>query len=816
MYDPQEKNTMLVHNFPVLPDTKQAAGNGLLGITLDPEFSKNHYIYFFYTPQDPPIRQVISRFTLTSSTTVDLSDEKVILQIPLDAEVSAHTGGSLAWDKDKNLFISVGDNTNPFESDGFAPIDERPGRLVFDAQRSSGNPNDLRGKILKIHPEETGDVPYSIPEGNLFPEGTPGTRPEIYVMGCRNPYRISVDPATGIVYWGEIGPDSGKDGVQGPMGYDELNQAKKPGNYGWPYFVGNNKPYNDYNFATKKAGDPFDPASPVNNSINNTGAKQLPPAQRAMIWYPYSKSSEFPQLGEGGRCIMGGPVYHYNSNLASNIKLPEYYDKALFIYDWMRNWVFAVRLDENQNYQYMEPFMPASGDFRRPVDMELGQDGALYVLEYGSVYGVDNEDARLVRIDYNAGNRAPIAKVTADDTVGTAPLTLTFSAKESKDLDSDPLTYSWKFLGSGGQATGEEVTYTFDRMGRHYAALTVTDPSGAIGTDSVEVIVGNTHPQVKITSANNKSFYFDNVPFQYAVEVKDKEEDKIDPQNLKITYNFIPDLKESDIKGHQQMDFNLGKSLMEGSDCKACHQIDKKAVGPAFIEVSKKYAGDEEAVGYLANKVITGGGGVWGEHAMNAHPQLSKENATAIVKYVLSLSIAEAEKTLPQTGAINFTEHLKSDKEGVYLVSAIYKDKGEGSVPLTGEDLLVLRPAKVQVENAELHQISAFPPLIGNIKHNAYFVLKNIDLTGIQNLTYRYASKDKEGSIEVHSGAPDSHLLSTVNFKATGDRTFKELAAPIKATDKPGDLYFVIKNEKQPDENLLVIDWVRFNRNANL
>jgi hypothetical protein len=104
-------------------------------------------------------------------------------------------------------------------------------------------------------------------------------------MGCRNPYRISVDPATSIVYWGEIGPDAGNDGVQGPRGYDEINQAKKAGNYGWPYFVGDSKPYHQYDFASKKVSDLFEPNAPINNSPNNTGIKNLPPTQKAMIWY---------------------------------------------------------------------------------------------------------------------------------------------------------------------------------------------------------------------------------------------------------------------------------------------------------------------------------------------------------------------------------------------------------------------------------------------------------------------------------------------------------------------------------------------------
>src|SRR5690606_29945002 len=116
----------------------------------------------------------------------------------------------------------------------------------------------------------------------------------------------------------------------------------------------------------------------------------------------------------------------------SQVKIPKYYDEALFIYDWMRNWIFAVRLDENHDYKSMEPFMPG-GDFRRPVDMEVGPDGAFYILEYGSVYGIDNEDARLVKVEYNAGNRAPVAKIKAtSDPVGLAPLTLTFDAQDRK------------------------------------------------------------------------------------------------------------------------------------------------------------------------------------------------------------------------------------------------------------------------------------------------------------------------------------------------------------------------------------------------
>src|SRR5690606_28992371 len=147
---------------------------------------------------------------------------------------------------------------------------------------------------------------YEIPEGNLFPEGTAKTRPEIYVMGNRNPYRISVDQKTGYLYWGEVGPDANNDSLdtRGPRGYDEINQARKAGFFGWPFFVGDNYAYRGYDYATGQTGERYNPERPENNSPNNTGLQLLPPAQPAFIWYPYAASPDFPQVGTGGRNAM--------------------------------------------------------------------------------------------------------------------------------------------------------------------------------------------------------------------------------------------------------------------------------------------------------------------------------------------------------------------------------------------------------------------------------------------------------------------------------------------------------------------------------
>lgn len=392
VYHPSIGSTSIAATLPV----HSVGEDGLLGIALDPSFEQNHWIYLFYSPAGTTPEQFVSRFTLVGDV-LDFDSEKVVLQIPTD-RVGFHSAGSLAFGPDGLLYISVGDDTDPRESSGYAPLDEQPQRSEFDAQRSAGNTHDLRGAILRIKPEVDGT--YSIPEGNLFPSDGSQGRPEIYIMGTRNPFRITVDSETGWLYWGDFGPDATFDDVnRGPRGYDEVNQARASGNYGWPYFLANNQAYIDYNFATQVSGSAFNPAAPINDSPNNTGSTSLPPAKPALIWYPSSPSAEFPSLESGQRTIMVGPVYHFDTDLASDVKLPEYFDDTLFIFDSSRSTVWEVKLDSNGDLlQINKVFSTLS--FLRPIEMEIGPDGALYVLEWGSTANIDNPDAKLVRVDF--------------------------------------------------------------------------------------------------------------------------------------------------------------------------------------------------------------------------------------------------------------------------------------------------------------------------------------------------------------------------------------------------------------------------------
>lgn len=387
--------------------------DGLLGITVDPAFEKNAWLYLYYSD---PVTQTnaaglktgenrVARFTLKDGR-LDPASEKILLRVPTQRDDCCHSGGSLTFDAAGNLYVSTGDNTHPFgDSGSYAPIDERDGRHMFNALRSSANANDLRGKILRVKPQPDGTV--TIPVGNLFPPGTPNTRPEIYVMGCRNPFRIAVDAATGHLYWGEVGPDAGGPNPnRGPAGFDEVNQATRAGNFGWPMFAGDNRPYWNWDFTTGKTNFQYDAAQPRNTSRYNTGPGELPPAQPAFIWYPSGQSTRFPVLNAGGgRTAMAGPVYYYDAKNASPMKLPKEFDHTLFIYEWSRNWIVAVHLDEKQQIARradgalaMERFCPGM-TFRRPMDVELGPDGCLYVLENGSAWQ-GNKDTQLVRIEF--------------------------------------------------------------------------------------------------------------------------------------------------------------------------------------------------------------------------------------------------------------------------------------------------------------------------------------------------------------------------------------------------------------------------------
>jgi cytochrome c len=800
------------------------AEDGLLGLAIDPGFARNGWVYMYYSPEGLQPRNVLSRFRMVGDS-LDLRSEHQMLEVAVQRATCCHTGGSIAFDARGNLYLSTGDNSNPF-ANGYAPIDERPDRTPWDAQRSSGNTNDLRGKILRIHPEPDGS--YTIPDGNLFPRGTPNTRPEIYTMGHRNPYRIAVDRRTGFVYWGDVGPDANVDSVgKGPAGHDEIGQARSAGNFGWPHFVADNKAYWDIDYATGHVGAQFDAARPVNASPNNTGLRELPPAQKAFIWYPYGASAEFPLMGTGGRTAMAGPVFHAGDFANAARAYPAWYDGKLFTYEWMRGVVMAVTMDSAGNYVAMERFMP-SHKFSNPVDMEFGPGGDLYVLEYGTGWFQGNEDARLVRIEYNAGNRAPTVVASVSRAAAALPMTVRLSADGTSDADDDSLAYAWTVTRANGDVVrrlrGRNPALTLAAPGTYAATLRVTDAQGAFGEKSVRILAGNEPPRVSIVPAGSRTFFFPGVPIRYAVRVSDREDGSlagggIDASRVRVTADFLAEAPAAGANGagspHEE-----AIRLIEANNCLACHQFDRTSIGPSYRRVADRYATDTTATTRLVQKVMRGGRGVWGEVNMPAHPKLSEREATLIVGYIRGLAAANDKASLPATGEYSPPDSAARLPTGVVALRAQYTDRGAVGLPgIAAETTLVLRNATVVLATGALSEgiskmkVDNVPVELTIVNRpGASVALKHIDLTGVAALTISVSAPAQYGAqggtIEVRADSATGTLLGATDAIApqpgTGSPVQKRVTlAPVSGTK---DLYLVVRNEAaKPDQMLLVL-----------
>ncbi len=821
LYSNSTKKVKQVGFFDVYYKTLNTPGvnaeEGMLGLAKDPNFAKNKWVYIYYSPSDTSVNR-LSRFTFQNDT-LDKATEKVILEVKSQREICCHTGGSIAFGPDNMLYFSAGDNSTPFDekgtpyvNSGFGPMNDLPGHQQYDARRSSGNTNDLRGKIMRIKIND--DATYTIPEGNLFPKGMDKTRPEIYVMGNRNPYRISVDQKNSNLYWGEVGPDAGSDSLdtRGPRGYDEVNQARKAGYFGWPLFVGNNYPYRQFDYATGKSGLAFDPAKPLNESKNNTGLRELPPAQPAFIWYPYAASPDFPQVGTGGRNAMAGPVY-YTDMFPKETRLPDYYNGKLFIYDWIRGWIKLVTMQPNGDFDKMEPFFN-SIKVNSLIDMEVGPDGKLYLLEYGNGWFTKNPDAGLARIDYNGGNRPPvISSLNIDKTSGMLPFTVKATAI-AKDPEQDKITYIWN-LGNGKtqETTVPELTYTYTTPGDYSIFVTAKDSKGdSIKSDMRNVYAGNETPQVSIElTGGNKSFYLPGNPLKYAVTVTDKNDTaKIDPANLFVSVEYVEGFdKAASTMGHQQGQASItGKSLVLSLDCKGCHKEAEKSVGPSYLDVSKKYLQNKQAFTHLTQKIMKGGSGVWGEVAMPSHPNLSQSDVQQIVTWVLSLgNTAALQKSLPASGTI--IPGADQKPKAVLVLSASYTDKGGNNIKaLTGHNSVSLGSNKQAFGGKE--KVSGFNPyktggsfVMVFPATDGWFSVPEIDLTGIRAINVVSGWRDtltKAISFEARLDAPGGQLLgkSTMQAPKAGQQTGTINIPVVQIADgKMHTIYFAYKAQEK-------------------
>jgi glucose/arabinose dehydrogenase len=518
--------------------------DGLLAIAFDPNFTSNNWIYLHYSHQTLPKNRV-SRFTMNGDV-LELSSELVVLEWGSDRNGYYHAAGDMDFDTNGNLYIAIGDNSN---HTGYAALNESD--FNQSAERSSSNTNDLRGKILRIHPEPDGS--YSIPSGNLFPAGL-GGRPEIYVMGARNPFKISIDKATNWLFWGEVGPDANVESENGPEGMDEINLVKSAGNYGWPYLSGKNEPYLN-TYANPRFY--FDYTHPVNISKWNTGARDLPPAKPSWLEFFHA-------------CYLAGPRYYFDASINNVKKLPSDFHQGFFYFDFNTSKIWVVHMDAAGNITANRPFAANVVTGSGFIDLKIGPNGQLYLLEYGAGCCPNNVGTgKLSRIDYIGinTNKAPQVTLTADVISGSLPLTVNFSSAGTVDLDGDALTFEWDFESDGiVDSNLPSSTHIFPVKGTFVTQLRVTDAQGEASSRSITIYPGNSPANIVFNTPPDGGMFAWEDQVQFNVTVADAEDGSTADNSINCQdVNFVPSFGHLN-HSHDGISQNTCATLFELND----------------------------------------------------------------------------------------------------------------------------------------------------------------------------------------------------------------------------------------------------------
>ena len=276
----------------------------------------------------------------------------------------------------------------------------------------------------------------------------------------------------------------------------------------------------------------------------------------------------------------------------------------------------------------------------------------------------------------------------------------------------------------------------------------------------------------------------------------------------------------------------IGRNMTQSLDCKTCHKPDEKSIGPSFKDVAERYKKDPNMVPYLVNKIIKGGGGVWGATAMSAHPSLKEEDARQIVSWIQTLSAeAKTEKSLPPSGTVNATLNKPPKDNGLLYISATYTDKGGQNIkPLTGTYTRILRNSKLSFNGVSKMQGFAEFNFNGNQlmivpKGSGWFSIDSIDLAMINtaSLMVVWQAPPVSGyTFELHLDSPDGKKLGEFNLPGmnkppvTKDKNPKMGGLMITSKLEPvtdgkmHNVYVVSKAKDPKDASQFALQWIQF------
>lgn len=419
---------------------------GLQDVAVHPNFSENGYVFLYYTfnkfgsceehSDDGPVNR-LARYVLQEDNTIDLNSETIFFDTPQLYE-DHHNGGDIAFGKDGNLYVSIGDGAR--QNEGW-----------------QSDPGYLMGKIVRLTAD--GGIPVDNPftgadsarchVNGVPPAGSPaGTKcQEVLSLGFRNPFRMGFDPNSESVrfYINDVGVNT----------WEEIDEGPVPGgDYGWNEMEGPCK-----RSSTTECDPPPEYVDPIH-------------------WYYH---------GDGGAAITGGAF-------VPNGLWPSEYDGAYFYARFVQGKLHYLQPGASGCRSCTPPTSNFHdvhfSDIERIMTLVFGpyeNTQALYYTTQG------NEVRRIVYT--GSANRSPVAVAEAVPDAGEVPLTVQFDASGSTDPDGDPLAYAWDLDGDYGvDSTDVAPTHEYTSVGTYTIALTVADGNGGIDTTTVTIDAGNTPP----------------------------------------------------------------------------------------------------------------------------------------------------------------------------------------------------------------------------------------------------------------------------------------------------------------------------------
>jgi len=295
------------------PEVDAGGQGGLLGVTIDPDFATNRMIYFVFSePVAAGNHAAVAKARLKDDETA-IENVTVIYRVTPTYKGHLHNGGKLAFTKEGNLFVTTGERS-----------DLATRKLAQDNSTSLG-------KILLI--TKTGQA---VTDPLMLPQ--PGSRPEIFSSGHRNPLGIAIHPTTGELWEAEMGPKGG----------DEINIIRRGNNYGWPVIT-----YGiEYSGAT------------IGQGLTQKAGYEQP----VYYWDP---------------AISPGGIAFYTSN-----NIPEWKNN-LFVASLSGKHIIRLKLDGNK-VTGEERLLESEG--QRFRDVCTGKDGKLYAItDEGRMYCLGKE-----------------------------------------------------------------------------------------------------------------------------------------------------------------------------------------------------------------------------------------------------------------------------------------------------------------------------------------------------------------------------------------------------------------------------------------